>query len=173
MHPLVALAKTAVENYITAKKTVTPPVGLDKKFLAGRSGAFVSLHQNGELRGCVGTYMPTRQNIAKEVIANAINAATGDPRFEPIEKKDLPELKYEVYVLYPPEPVASMDGLDPKTYGVIVLGVKTKRSALLLPDLEGIDTVAQQLGCVTRKAGIDPTRETIAVQKFRADIFRQ
>jgi len=171
MHPLVKLAKQAVESYIQEGKIIAPPADLPLEYLQKKAAAFVSLHQNNELRGCIGTYLPTKENIAQEVIANAIAAASEDPRFNPITKEDLPNLKYEVYILEKPQLVKSIDELNPKIFGVIVSGSQSKRLALLLPDLEGIDTIEQQLNCVCQKAGIDPTREKLIVQKFRAQEF--
>jgi len=98
MHPLVKLAKQAVESYIQEGKIITPPADLPLEYLQKKAAVFVSLHQNNELRGCIGTYLPTKENIAQEVIANAIAAASEDPRFNPITKEDLPNLKYEVYI---------------------------------------------------------------------------
>ena len=141
------------------------------EFLNKKTGTFVTITERGELRGCIGTYLPTKDNVALEVIANAILAATDDPRFAPLTENDLAQLSYEVYVLDKPEPVKSFDELDPKKFGVIVAGSRSHRSALLLPGLEGIDTVEQQLTCVTQKAGIDPAQEKLAVQKFRAQKF--
>jgi AmmeMemoRadiSam system protein A len=171
MHPLAKLAKNAVETYIQSGEAVSPPLDLPREYLDKKAGAFVSLHIGKELRGCIGTSGPTKDNIALEVIANAIAAASEDPRFEPLTKKDLANLSYEVYILEKPEPVKSLDELDPKKFGVIVFGIRSRRSALLLPGLEGIDTVEQQLGCITQKAGIDPSKENLAVQKFLAQKF--
>jgi len=170
-HPLVSLAKSAVEAFIKDGKIISPPLDLPREYLEQKAGAFVSLHIDKELRGCIGTYMPTKENVAFEVIANAISAATDDPRFEPLTKNDLAELSYEVYILEKPEPVKSLDELDPKKFGVIVTGTRSHRSGLLLPGLKGINTVEQQLGCVTQKAGIDPAEEKLVIQKFHAEKF--
>lgn len=171
MDSLVKLAKFAIEAHVKNGKIIDPQADLAPEYFYKKAGVFVSIHKNNELRGCIGTYLPTKKNVAEEVIANAIEAATDDPRFNPITEKDLADLEYEVYILQPPEPVKSLDELDPKVLGVIVMGDKSHRSALLLPDLEGIDTVEQQLACVCQKAGIDPAGEKLAVQKFRAKKF--
>jgi AmmeMemoRadiSam system protein A len=170
-HPLAQLASTAVNKFISNNKTIDPPANLPEEFLSKRAGTFVTITEHGELRGCIGTYLPVKDNVALEVIANAISAATDDPRFEPLSEKDLAGLSYEVYILEEPVTIKSLDELDPKKFGVIVFGSKSHRSALLLPGLEGINTAKQQLGCVTRKAGIDPTREKLMIQKFRAEKF--
>lgn len=171
-HPLVQLAKDAVNEFVLKNKTIEPPAYLPPEYLNEKAGTFVTITDNGALRGCIGTYLPTKNNIAQEIIANAIAAATDDPRFAPLAPSELDKLSYEVYILEKPEPVRSPNELDPKIWGVIVSGVKSRRSALLLPGLDGIDTIEQQLGCVTQKAGIDPAEEKLAVQKFRAAKFQ-
>ena len=168
MHPLAKLAKDAVETYVRQGRRIPIPAGFENELMQRKAGAFVSLHIGEELRGCIGTYLPTKDNIALEIISNAILAATDDPRFEPLTGKDLANISYEVYILEKPEPVKLLNELNPKIFGVIVFGTESHRSALLLPELEGIDTVEQQLACVTQKAGIDPAQEKLAIQKFRA-----
>lgn len=170
-HPLVILAKQAVETYIGKNDIIAPPDDLPKNFLNNKAGVFVTLTKDGGLRGCIGTYAGTKENIARETIANAIAAATQDPRFDRVVKGELPRLDYEVYILKAPEPVESRKELDPKLFGVIVTGKESKRSALLLPGLEGIDTVEQQLACACRKAGIDPDNEMIEVCRFTAEKY--
>lgn len=176
MHPLVKLAKFAVENYINEGKVISPFPDIPSEFLERKSGTFVTIEKDKKLRGCIGTYIPTQDNIAKEVIQNAISAATQDPRFPPISKEELPELSYIVYILYPPELVTNLSKLDPKKYGVIVKtipkGGKTQKSALLLPDLEGIDTVEDQLSIVCQKGGIDPATEEIVIYRFKVDKYQ-
>jgi AmmeMemoRadiSam system protein A len=118
------------------------------------AGAFVSIKKRGELRGCIGTMEATRANLALEVVHNAIDSATRDPRFLPVGPEELDQLSYSVDVLSPAEPVAGPEELDPKRYGVIVrLGL---RRGLLLPDIEGVNTVEEQLSIVKAKAGIAP-----------------
>jgi len=170
-NPLVKLAKEAVESYIRNNKIIGPDSTLPGKYLKEKAGVFVSIHRNGKLRGCIGTYAPTKENIAREIIANAIEAATGDPRFDTVKKSDLPLLAYEVYILEKPELIDSASKLDPKVFGVIVTGNESKRTGLLLPGLEGIDTVEQQLACVCQKAGIDPNEEKTMLYRFRAEKF--
>ena len=121
-----------------------------------RAGTFVSIHKHGMLRGCIGTIEPTQPNVALEVIQNAISAATRDPRFPPITPDELDDLDIKVDVLSEPEPVKSLEELDPKRYGVIVKSARDWRRGLLLPDLEGVDTVEYQVDIARRKAGIRP-----------------
>ncbi|HOK35346.1 MAG TPA: AmmeMemoRadiSam system protein A [Candidatus Pacearchaeota archaeon] len=166
MHPLVSLAKEAVETYTKNGKIISVPKNLPQEFLNKRAGTFVTIEKNGELRGCIGTYLPTKENIAKEVISNAIATATKDDRFGAIREEELPDLSYTVYVLSEPQPVKDFKELDPKKYGIIIQsGFK---SGLLLPGLEGVDTVEEQFFITCQKAGIDHTHEPVAVYKFTA-----
>jgi len=130
-----------------------------------QAGTFVSIHKHGMLRGCIGTIEPTQANVALEVIQNAISAAIHDPRFPPIRPEELADLDIKVDVLGEPEPVESMDELDPRRYGVIVQSARDWRKGLLLPDLEGVDTVEYQVDIARRKAGIWPD-EPIKLYRF-------
>jgi MEMO1 family protein len=166
-HPLVQLARRTIESYVRSRKVIQPPEGLSPE-MALRAGTFVSLHSNdGSLRGCIGTTEPTQPNVAQEIIHNAISAATRDPRFPPIRPAELKDLDISVDVLTEPEPVASTDDLDPKRYGVIV--ESGWRRGLLLPDLEGVDTVEYQVDIARRKAGIAPAEP---VQLYRFEVRR-
>ena len=113
---------------------------------------FVSLKKDGRLRGCIGTISPTKSSIAKEIITNAVSAGTGDPRFDPVREEELDDLVYSVDVLGEPEDIKSKDELDVVKYGVIVS--KGSRRGLLLPNLEGVDTVEKQIEIALQKAGI-------------------
>lgn len=160
-HPAVALARRAVEEFVCRGRLVAP-CELSGELL-DRAGVFVSIKRGDDLRGCIGTIEPRQDNIALEVIHNAIAAAIADPRFLPVTEEELPGLRYSVDVLTPPEPVEGPDQLDPRTYGVIVeMG---ERRGLLLPDLEGVDTVDQQLSYAMAKAGILP-EEPVTLYRF-------
>ena len=185
MHPLVSLAKKTVETFIKEKKIVSLPNDLPREFLEKKAGTFVTIEKNGELRGCIGTYLPTRENIAQEVIYNAIAAATEDWRFGPVEKEELPYLSYTVYILSEPELVKDIKELDPKKYGVIVKTVPISpsgdvvfnghfipKTGLLLPDLEGVDTIEKQIFIACQKAGIDPQREKFLIYRFTVEKFK-
>lgn len=168
MHPLVELAKKSVENYIREGRVENPfePPSPD---MTEKAGVFVCLKKNGQLRGCIGTFMPSYENVGVETIKNAIAAATKDPRFHPVEESELHELDYSVDVLSPPEKICDTKELDPRKYGVIV--VSGHRRGLLLPDLEGVDTVDEQLRITKMKADILPHEEVeifrFAVKRFR------
>ena len=132
-----------------------------------RAGVFVSLHRRGELRGCIGTIDPVQDNVAEEIIRNAISASTEDPRFSPLQPRELEDLEISVDVLTVPEPIESEDQLDPRRYGVIVR--KGAKRGLLLPDLQGVDTAAQQVEIARRKAWIG-TEEPVKL--FRFEVIR-
>jgi len=151
-HPLTRLAREAVETFVRHGRVIEPEE-LSGEMLE-RAGAFVSIKKRGELRGCIGTLEATQANLALEVVRNAIDSATRDPRFQPVAPEELDQLSYSVDVLSPTEPVAGPEELDPKRYGVIVrLGL---RRGLLLPDIEGVNTVEEQIAIVKTKAGILP-----------------
>ncbi|MDD3113772.1 MAG: AmmeMemoRadiSam system protein A [Candidatus Izemoplasmatales bacterium] len=160
---LVRLARLALETYVLSKKTISPPSTFPQELTNERAGVFVSLKLNQRLRGCIGTTQPTTSSIAEEIIQNAISAGTHDPRFDPVSVDDLSRIVYSVDVLKPTESISSIDELDPKRYGIIVR--HQHRQALLLPNLEGIDTVQEQLQVVLRKAGIKET-ESYTMERF-------
>ncbi len=165
-HPLVRLARSSVSDHL--ERGIDPvPDRIDDPSLPERAGAFVSLHLDNRLRGCIGTILPTKPTLAEEVAANAVKAATADPRFPPVSVEDVPLLEIKVDVLSPPEECALAD-LDPSRYGVIVSS--GWRQGLLLPDLEGVDSPAQQVDIARRKAGIGP-EEPCALERFRVDRY--
>ena len=132
-----------------------------------RAGAFVSLKKDGQLRGCIGTILPTRGTLAEEIMQNAISACSRDPRFSPVEEEELEDLIYSVDVLSEPERIFSPKELDVKRYGVIV--ESNGKRGLLLPDLSGVDTVEQQLEIARQKGSIGPREE---VQLWRFEVVR-
>jgi len=167
MHPLVKLAKGAIELYVRERKVLEPRDGDLTPEMKGSAGVFVSLKERGMLRGCIGTFQPTEPNIANEIIRNAISAATQDPRFSPVRPEELDRLDYSVDVLAAPEQVKGIADLDPKRYGVIVKA--GGRRGLLLPDLEGVDKAEEQVGIAMQKAGIQPGTP---VTLFRFEVKR-
>ena len=128
-----------------------------------RAGVFVSLKKDGRLRGCIGTIQAVQPSIAEEIVHNAISAATHDPRFSPVGEDELEMLSVSVDVLGDAEPVTSLEELDVKRYGVIV--TKGGRRGLLLPDLDGVDTVEEQIKIAREKAGIAPDEE-VRLERF-------
>lgn len=171
VHPLVELAKKAVENYVAGGERISPPDDFPKELLEKKSGVFVTIKNGKELRGCVGTYLPTQNNVAEEVICSAISAAAEDLRFDCVATEELRDLSYDVYVLDEPAMAASTRELDPQKYGVIVKDETMRRCGILLPALEGIDTVEEQILIASRKGGIDPRKEKIVIYKFTAEKF--
>jgi len=159
--PEVRLAEGAIRAFVTEGRTSTPPVDVPEA-MRSQAGVFVSIKKHERLRGCIGTFFPTEESIAHEIVANAVKSATSDPRFPPISKEELDELTISVDVLSAPEP-CDLEDLDPKRYGVIV--ESGWRRGLLLPDLEGVDRVEQQVDIARRKAGIGPG-EPIALKRF-------
>ena len=115
------------------------------------------------MRGCIGTFLPIQDCVAKEIIENAISASTRDPRFSAIKEDELKDLEIHVDVLTMPEKIVSKDELDPKKYGVIVSN--GFRRGLLLPDLEGVDTVDEQIQIAKQKGDIDFSEE-ISLERF-------
>jgi AmmeMemoRadiSam system protein A len=159
----VRLARSTIESYVRERSTPSPVPLSDSTFPA-RAGAFVSLHTPAGLRGCIGTIAPTEPTLALEIARNAVQAATRDPRFPPVRTDELDALEITVDVLGEPEPVSSLDELDPRVYGVIV--TSGRRRGLLLPDLEGVDTVQEQIAIAMQKAGIRPD-DTVSLERFR------
>ena len=159
----VQLARATVESYVRQGKVPDAATLNGSELLDKRAGAFVSIHKNGRLRGCIGTILPVRENLAEEIIHNAVSAATQDPRFEPITGGELDALDIKVDELMPPEDIATPDELDVKRYGVIV--TNGMRRGLLLPDLEGVDSVEQQIDIARQKAGIG-AHEKLNLQRF-------
>jgi len=167
MSPLVKLAKDAVEAYVRGGKTIQPQ-NLTPE-MKEKAGVFVCIKKYGELRGCIGTFEPTQENVAKEIVANAISTATRDPRFPPVSTNELKLLDYTVDVLTKPEPVSGKDQLDPRRYGVIVQA--GRRKGLLLPDLEGVDTVDYQIDICRQKGGIAPD-EPVKLYRFEVKRYK-
>ena len=162
--PFVRLARSSVEHYILRHRKMEMPGDLPAELTARRAGAFVSIHEHGKLRGCIGTISPVRDCLAQEIIDNAVSASTRDPRFSPIRADELKWLEISVDVLGDPEPVSSPDELDVKRYGVIV--TKGRKRGLLLPDLDGVDTVEEQISIAKSKAGIADWDKKVELQRF-------
>lgn len=177
-NPYLELAHQAIQNFLKTGKPLRTPPSLPEVMITRRAATFVSLHQkDGSLRGCIGTYLPTKPNIAEEIIANAIAAATKDPRFPPVTSKELPRLEISVDVLTPPKLIKNnyyLDQtppkiLDPKKYGLIA-STNDGRRGLLLPGIPGVDSSKKQLQICYQKAGIafqEPTALSIfSVERY-------
>lgn len=162
--PWVRLARLSLETYVrTGKLLENLPDGLPGDMTERAAGAFVSLHVHGQLRGCIGTTGPTTASVAWEIVQNAVSACSRDPRFPPVGVRELDSLEYSVDVLGEPEAIDGPDQLDVKRYGVIVSC--GGRRGLLLPDLEGVDTVEQQIDIARQKGGIS-SWERYSLERF-------
>lgn len=159
----VQLARRTIEEYIRRQHITPVPQGLPQEMYAGRAGVFVSIKKNGSLRGCIGTIQAVQGSIAEEIIHNAVSASTEDPRFPPVTADELDKLTISVDVLGEMEPIASPLELDVKRYGVVV--TKGYKRGLLLPNLEGVDTIAEQIAIAKQKAGIGIMEEA-QLQRF-------
>ncbi len=159
----VRLARRTLESYVIHHNKLEKPDNLPSEMLTGKAGVFVSLKMDGQLRGCIGTVSAATECIADEIIQNAISAGMEDPRFNPVTKKELNKIQYSVDVLKESEPIKSISQLNTKQYGVIVK--KGRRSGLLLPNLEGIDTPEEQVSIALKKAGINPG-DDYAMERF-------
>lgn len=165
--PPVALARRVITSWVREGRVPEVDAG-DDPLLSSRAGAFVSLHRQGDLRGCIGTIVATQPTLAQEIAHNAVEAATHDPRFAAMTADELADLDISVDVLGSAEAVSTLDALDPKVYGCIVSC--DYRRGLLLPDLEGVDTAEQQVEIACRKAGIRPG-EAVALERFKVERY--
>jgi AmmeMemoRadiSam system protein A len=156
--PLYAVARRAIRAGVRGERFAPPKGG-------GEAAAvFVTLHLDGQLRGCIGSTAPVEDDLYGNVAWAADGAAFRDPRFGPVREHELDDLQIEVSVLEPPEPIAGPEALDPAVYGVVV--TSGARRGLLLPGIEGVDTVEDQVAIARRKGGIfsdDPVR----LERFR------
>lgn len=159
----VKLARESLEHFIKKGELLEPAKKSNSK-----AGVFVSLKKGGELRGCIGTIMPTADSIEEEVVRNAVAAGTGDSRFPRIKEEELSEIDYSVDVLFQAEPVTSLDALDVREYGIIVK--RGRKRGLLLPRLEGINTIEKQLAVALSKAGIDPD-DDYSIERFKVNRY--
>lgn len=163
----VSLARKSLEYFVRTGRQLSARQardGLPEEMLKTRAGVFVSLHKNGALRGCIGTISPVCGNVAEEIVQNAVSAGAHDPRFPAVREKELKELVYSVDVLGRAEPIKGPEELDVKRYGVIV--TKGQKRGLLLPDLDGVDTVEQQISIARQKAGIGENETGISLERF-------
>ncbi|MDE7266428.1 MAG: AmmeMemoRadiSam system protein A, partial [Lachnospiraceae bacterium] len=159
----VQLARKTIENYVRTGETIAVPDGLPSEMYSQSAGVFVSVKENGSLRGCIGTIHAVRTCVAEEIIENAISAASRDSRFLPIRQEELDELMISVDVLGDTEAIDTPDQLDVRRYGVIV--TNGYKRGLLLPNLDGVNTIEEQIAIAKRKAGIGEG-EDITLERF-------
>lgn len=158
----VTLARRSIEHYLGLREDIMYD-SLPAEMFEAKAGTFVSLKKHGALRGCIGTIGPTEDHVALEIVANAVKAAFEDPRFPALEKDEMNELEITVDVLLPPEEIESLDELDVTKYGVIV--TSDYKRGLLLPNLEGIDTVEEQVRIAKQKGSITD-EDTVTLERF-------
>ena len=163
----VKLARASAEYFVKNGKVMEVPEWVPDEIINRKAGAFVSIHKFGSLRGCIGTILSTKKNLAEEIIRNAVSAVSEDNRFDPVEEDELNWLDINVDVLSEPERIESEEQLDVKRYGVIVRS--GYKQGLLLPDLEGVDTVEQQITIAMRKGGIAPGSN---IDLYRFEVVR-
>ena len=159
----VRLARETIETYVRTGRKGEMPKKLPEEMYTQRAGVFVSIKKEGQLRGCIGTIQPVQPSIAEEIAENAVSASVKDPRFSPIEPEELEKLVISVDVLGDTEKIGSEDMLDVRRYGVVV--TKGYRRGLLLPNLDGIDTVEEQVRIAKQKAGIGE-QEEVELERF-------
>lgn len=165
-HPYVKYAWAVIKYYLQHGKSAKVDLSDDALLVDGqpivitveqklnltlRRGTFVSIKKNGVLRGCIGTIEPTTTALYKEIAMNAISACSKDPRFDPVRLDELDDLTLSVDVLSELETISDVTLLDPKKYGVVVQ--RGRQHGVLLPDLNGIDDVQEQLKVASNKAG--------------------
>lgn len=170
MNYRVILARLAIETYLQSGIIIDIPPETPGQLRQESAAVFVSLHKNDELRGCIGTLEPATDCLAKEIISNAISAATRDPRFEPVSLTELDQINIKVDQLSKAE-IATVDSLNPRIFGIIIQS--HKRLGVLLPDLDGVDTVDQQLSIAAAKAGIDIQRDKFTLKRFTVTRFSE
>ncbi len=174
MNIYTELARQSLEYFLTQGTYMEIPDNLPEELLNEKRGTFVSWHdKNDDLRGCIGTFLPTKKSIADEIISNSVASGTEDPRFHSITLDDLKKLHCNVDILSELEHIQNIEcDLNPKKYGVYI---KTPdgRSGLLLPDLDGVDTVYQQISIACQKGGIDPQDDSLSLYRFTVDRFEE
>ncbi len=167
----IFLAREGLRLYLKKGENLVPPEEMPPLFYTKR-GAFVSIKTQGsQLKGCIGTLEPTQGNLALEIINNAISAGTSDPRFEPVPPTELDQLYFSVDIISPLEKISKRSYLNPSEYGIVV--EKGFRRGVLLPDLEGIDTVNRQISIAAQKAGLSSQDEGITIYRFEVTRFAE
>lgn len=174
-HPYPKLARMTVSAQLKGEKlpdaAAVGALAQDRGIWSEQKGCFVSIkNKDGSLRGCIGTFLPTQPGLDAEIMANAVAAATRDPRFAPMREAELSNVRFSVDVLNTPELVRDGKELDPSVYGVIV--TKEGRRGLLLPDLEGVDSVERQLSIAAQKGGIS-NLDGAQIYRFTVDRHRE
>jgi len=165
----VLLAKKAVEEYIMYNNVISHQ-NIYENYIHDK-GVFITINKNNKLRGCMGTYYPTKETIEDEIINNAILAATSDNRFKKINIDELNKLTYSVTLINEPKIVNDKIELNPKKYGILVAS-NLGKTGILLPNLDGVDTIDKQLDIVLKKASINLNNEETKLHKFTVEKYK-
>jgi AmmeMemoRadiSam system protein A len=162
-----AFAREVIAAALEYKAMPDPP---DEEFYRRRAACFICLKKSGDLRGCIGTIEAAEESLGREIIRNAQSAAFADPRFPALVPGELPDVNISVDVLSEPEVIEGLNDHDCKIHGVIVSC--DYRRGVLLPDLEGVESVEQQLDIACQKAGI-ATDEEYKIHRFTVDRYSE
>ena len=165
-------AFVAISEYLKTGNVLMNEKKEIPKELAGKNACFVTLRSgNGDLRGCIGTLSPVYENLYTEIVKNAISSAVRDSRFSKLTIRELNDISLSVEVLSEPELVQNNEQLDPRKYGLIISDGSYRRG-VLLPDIEGVDTVTEQIRIVKQKAGIyEIKNDNLEFYRFTTDRF--
>ena len=173
MNQCCNLARQAIRCYLENGTVLKPPEDLPEEFFNRQCGVFVTIKNGNHLRGCIGTYLPTKENVAQEIIENAIAVATRDGRFQPVSRDEIDGLTFEVSLLQEPKQILDLSNHDPKIYGLIVKSVDFPyKTGILLPALEKVDAPEKQFMIACQKAGINHSKENIEIYRFTVEKYQ-
>jgi AmmeMemoRadiSam system protein A len=165
---LPAIARGAIEARLNGQ---TFDASILEESRHKSQGVFVTIHTlDGELRGCIGHISPVCELLSSEIEQCAIAAAFDDPRFPPLEPAELSKISIEVSLLSSLAEVTDTKELDCKKYGVVVSS--GYRRGLLLPDIDGVDSVEMQIDIARRKARIS-NGEKITIHRFTVEKVKE
>ncbi len=172
---LLHIAKITVENYVKDKKT--PEFTVSDERLQRKEGAFVTLHKDGQLRGCIGQIVPSEKPLWQVVRDMAMVACSEDYRFNPVSEKELDKIDYEVSVLSVPASIDNWQNVELGKHGVIVR--KGLRGGVFLPQVAAETgwTREEFLGQLcSQKAGLPSDcykDKDINLEVFTAQVFSE
>ncbi len=166
------IAYSAIKEFLLNNSSEVSEYTLCTENLSEKRACFVTLKtETGKLRGCIGTLKPVHKNLKTEIIKNAIASATRDSRFNRLTLSGLDKVNISVEVLSAPEKIDDLNILNPKTYGLIISDGSYRRG-VLLPGIEGIDTIEQQIKIVKKKAGIfELSNNALEFYRFTTEKF--
>jgi hypothetical protein len=172
---LLAIARQTAEKYVREGKVAEFDISDER--LEWKEGAFVTLTKGGQLRGCIGQIIPTEKPLWQVVRDMAIAAATEDPRFAPVSKRELPEIEYEISVLSRPEKIEDWRQIELGQHGVIVKS--GYHSGVFLPQVAtetGWDRETFLAELCSQKAGLPANcykSKDVTLEVFTAQVFSQ